>query len=132
MKAKLLTLAILVATQGAFAHEGHDKTPGAVSAPHGGVVEGTKSMYWELANDSNGVRIYPLTHELAPIGLKDLSVTAQAIFPKKSKAEVVKLEPGSDHYVAIVDAKGAHRYTLELSSTYQGKKEKVKFQIEPQ
>ena len=52
--------AAAIFSQMSFAHEGHDKTPGAVSAPHGGVVKGTDHLYLELVNETGGVKIYSL------------------------------------------------------------------------
>lgn len=115
-----------------FAHEGHDKTPGAIAAPHGGAVQGTSSLYWELLSDSSGLKLYPLTHDLTPIEPKSISLSGTASFPKKPKAEPVTFAAQSDHFSAQVNSKGSHRYTLSLSFTYKGKKEKVKFQVEPQ
>ncbi|MBY0472320.1 hypothetical protein K2X30_14230 [bacterium] len=114
-----------------FAHEGHDKTPGSVQAPHGGVVQGTSSLYLELVNDASGIKLYPLTHDLAPIALKDVKITAMAQPPKKAKLPV-KFAEADDHFEAKVDAKGSYRYTLEVSTAYKGKKEKLTFQVEPQ
>ncbi len=114
-----------------YAHEGHDKTPGSVQAPHGGVVQGSSSLYLELVNDASGIKLYPLTHDLAPIALKDVKVTAMAQPPKKAKLPV-KFTEADDHFEAKVDAKGSYRYTLEVSTAYKGKKEKLTFQVEPQ
>ncbi len=115
----------------AAAHEGHDKAPGSVQAPHGGVVQGTSQMYIELVNDASGIKLYPLTHDLVAVATKNVKVAATAQAPKKKK-EPVKLTAVEDHFEGKVDAKGAYRYTLVLETTYQGKKEKVTFQVEPQ
>ncbi len=131
---KTITLLILVMgfSNPTFAHEGHDKTPGVVTAPHGGVVQGSDNLYWELVKESADLKLYPLTHDLAPIPLKEISLTGTATLPKKKKGDAVKFSPMSDHFITQVDAKGAYRYSLDLSFTYKGKKEKVKFQVEPQ
>jgi len=115
-----------------FAHEGHDKTPGSVAAPHGGVIQGTDQLYLELVNESGGIKIYPLTHETIAIPLKEVALQGSASFPKKPKADPVTFTPSDDHFAARVNAKGAYRYTLDLTVSYKGKKEKVKFQVEPQ
>lgn len=136
MKLNFLALMVVIATflvgPYIYAHEGHDKTPGAVAAPHGGVVKGTDSLYWELVNESGGLKLYPLTHDLAPVPLKEIALAGTVTLPKKPKAEPVTFSQDGDAFSAKVDAKGAHRYALDLSVTYKGKKEKVKFQIEPQ
>lgn len=116
----------------ALGHEGHNKAPGSVAAPHGGAIQGTASLYWELVKEAGGLKLYPLTHDLAPIPPNEVTLTALVTFPKKPKAISIKFTVEGDSFVAKVETKGAHRYTLELSSTYTGKKEKVKFQVEPQ
>lgn len=113
------------------AHEGHDHTPGSVNAPHGGVIQGTDSLYWELVTEAGGITLYPLTHELASISVKEISLNGEVTMPKKKKGEPVKFEGASDHFTAKIDSKGAYHYSLGLSFSYKGKKEKVKFQVEP-
>lgn len=136
MKGIFLGLAVTLSLgsfyeSGTYAHEGHDKMPGAVQAPHGGTVKGTSHLYIELVNEASGIKLYPLTHEMASVTLKDVTIAGTAQAPKKKK-EPVKFTNADDHFEAKVDAKGAYRYTLELTTTYKGKKEKVTFQVEPQ
>ena len=129
----VLTATVLSAfTFHAFAHEGHDKTPGAIAAPHGGIIQGTDHLYLELVNDASGLKLYPITHDMTAIPVKEIKLTATAMVPKKSKKEIVILTPEDDHFSGKYDAKGAHRYSLNVSLTYKGKKEKVTFQVEPQ
>lgn len=111
------------------AHEGHNTLPEAVQSPHGGTMQGT-ALYIELVNDSSGIKLYPLTHELTPISLKDVSLIGTVKLPKKKK-QTIKLDSANDHYMAKPEVKGAHRYILELMVNYKGKKEKVTFQVEP-
>lgn len=114
-----------------YAHEGHDKTPGAVAAPHGGVTQGTSQLYLELVKESEGVKIYPLTHDLKPISTKDITLQGSVTFPKNKKQEKVTFTNGDDSFATKIAAKGAYRYALEISVTYKGKKEVVTFQVEP-
>ena len=133
-KMALVLLGAVLSLDGAtfsMAHEGHDKTPGSVQAPHGGVVQGTNSIYLELISDAAGIKLFPLTHALVPIALKDVSLSATSQVPKKSKTPVKFTEVG-DHYEAKVEAKGAYRYALDVATDYKGKKEKLTFQVEPQ
>ena len=134
MKKLVVSLGILILSLPGtvFAHEGHDKTPGVGSAPHGVGIKGTEQLYIELVNETGGIKIYPLTHDLAAVPLKDVSLEATATFPKKPKAEPVVFTQAEDHFLAKVDGKGAYRYSLDLTVTYKGKKEKMKFQVEPQ
>ena len=114
-----------------FAHEGHDKTPGAMAAPHGGLVQGTTSLYLELVSVKNEVKIYPLDHDSKPLPVSDVKLESMMTLPRKTKAEKVSFMPQEDHFAATIDAKGAHRYELNIDVTYKGKKEKVKFNVEP-
>lgn len=115
-----------------FAHEGHNKTPGAIAAPHGGIVQGTNQLYLELVPSTDGVKIYPMDHDAKPVAVSDIKLEGTAAFPKKAKADPVKFAPEGDAFVAKVESKGAHRYTLNLNVEYKGKKEKAKFTVEPQ
>ena len=128
----LLAMMIFGIQQVTYAHEGHDKTPGAVSAPHGGVTQGTNQLYLELVSEAGGVKIYPLTHDLKPIAAKEVTLKASIIFPKQKKVEAIDFTQSNDYFSAKVNAKGAYRYTLDISVLYKGKKETVTFQVEPQ
>lgn len=125
-----LILGLITSWDFVQAHEGHDALPGAIQAPHGGTVKGVTLLYIELVNDSSGIKLYPLTHELSSISLKDISIVAAVQIPKKKK-QTIKLDIVNDHFEAKPRIKGIHRYLLELTVDYKGKKEKVTFQIEP-
>ena len=115
-----------------FSHEGHDETPGAVTAPHDGVIKQTEQLSWELVSEPSGVKLYPLTHDLVSISLKEVSVTGLAKIPRKTKKVNVNFTRKEDHFFAKVEVKEVYRYTLELTFTYKGKKETVRFEVEPQ
>lgn len=132
MKRVVTILMTLFFSVGVIAHEGHDKSPGAVAAPHGGVVQGTKQIYLELVTKSDGVEIFPFDHDMKPILLKDVKLEGAMVLPKKSKSEPVKFSAEGDAFIAKIDSKGAHRYVLDLSVVHGGKKEKIKFNVEPQ
>ena len=131
-KLLILSLMFVALSQVSRAHEGHDKTPGAVSAPHGGVVKGTSQLYLELVVEAGGVKIFPLSHELVALPLKDLSLKGTVKFPKSKTGQLLKFESGADSFSSSIEAKGAYRYTLDLSITYKGKTELLSFQVEPQ
>lgn len=127
-----LILALTAIQTTAFAHEGHDKTPGAIAAPHGGIVQGTSHLYLELVSSSEGVKIYPMDHDAKAVPLSEVKLEGSVTFPKKSKAEAIKFSVEGGAFVAKVAAKGAYRYTLNLNVEHKGKKEKAKFTVEPQ
>lgn len=132
MKGLILSSLLVFLGATAFAHEGHDKTPGAGTAPHGGVIQGTDHMYLELVASGDDVKLYPLDHEMKAIALAQVKVDAKATFPKKAKGEPVKFSVEGDAFAAKIKANGAHRYTLDVSVSHDGKNEKAKFTVEPQ
>lgn len=129
----LTFLAIFLVSLGltTYAHEGHDKTPGAVAAPHGGIMQDLEHIFLELTVESNDLKIYPYDHDLKPIALKDLKLEGSATLPKK-KAQKISFSQSNDAFTAKFDATGASHYALEVVVTHQGKKEKAKFNVEPQ
>lgn len=133
MEKKVIAMLIsLFVASVSVAHEGHDKSPGTMAAPHGGIVQGTSHIYLELVTNSNGVQVYAFDHDMKPVSTKDVKLEGTATLPKKGKGEPVKFSTEGEAFVAKVDAKGAHRYLLDLSVTHGGKKEKIKFNVEPQ
>jgi len=114
------------------AHEGHDHVPGSVKAPHGGSVQVGKNLALELLQDGESIKIYPITHEGKLIALKDVTIkSAQAKTRKMKAAEKISLESLNDFYVAKFDPKSEHRFELLIETSYQGKIDSLKFQIEP-
>lgn len=128
----ILTMMIAFLPLGGFAHEGHDHTPGAVAAPHGGIMHDLEHMYLEFLVDAGGVKLYPYNHELEPLAISEVGIEGSATLPKKTKPEKVTFKPAGSGFSASFDAKGAHRYMLEVTVTYRGKKDKAKFNVEPQ
>lgn len=132
MKLLKLMFSLLLTFNFALAHEGHNKTPGALSAPHGGLIKGTDSFYLEVVTSQNEVKVFPLGHDMKPVSVASLKLDGKMTIPRKNKSEAVKFSPKADYFSASIDAKGAHRYDLELSISKNGKVEKQIFTIEPQ
>lgn len=132
MKRLILSLALTLHLSPANAHEGHDKTPGALAAPHGGVVKGTEHIVLELVTEPEGFKIYPFDHDMKPVALNELKIEGKVSVPRRKQSDVVKLQPETDHFSSKVNAKGAHRYELDLTVSHAGKTEKIKFSVEPQ
>ncbi len=127
----LIAVVVLVLAQGAVAHEGPHDAPGAVTAPHGGLAQQTSRFYLELVSESGGVRIYTLDHDMKTVATAGLKMEGVVTFPKKKKSESIQFTTDGDAFVAKVDAKGAHRYTLKASVTQDGKSESSTFTVEP-
>lgn len=127
----IITALLMTVINFSQAHEGHNKTPGSQSAPHGGQIKGTDHLYLELVSSGTGFKLYPLDHDMKAVPVKDVKVSATMSLPKKSKSEVITLTSEADAFVAVVDAKGAHRYIVNLTLTHEGKTEKIKFNVEP-
>ncbi len=132
MKSIITTLATLVFGFSVMAHEGHNKTPGALSAPHGGQIKGTSQLYLELVSDSAGFKLYTLDHDLKTIPLKDVKIEASSKLPKQKQSDKLALAASETFFETKVDAKGSHRYIVELKITYKGKTESLSFNVEPQ
>lgn len=129
----LVSMFVFVLSGAVTAHEGHDHSPGLVQAPHGGMIQKVANQYYvEVQGKGDSVKVYPLTLEMKPIPLSEISVTATSQAPKK-RNESMKLSPtGGDAFEGTVKTKGLHRYKLELAISHKGKKELLTFQIEPQ
>jgi len=132
MKTLITILATLTIGTAAFAHEGHDKTPGAVTAPHGGQLKGTSQLYVELVSDASGFKLYTVDHELKTIPVKDVKIEGSVKLPKQKQSEKLALNTSESFLETKVDAKGSHRYSVDLKVTYKGKTEGVSFNVEPQ
>lgn len=130
---RILLLTVLIFSFGfANAHEGHDKTPGLQSTRPGGTIKGTDRIYLELVSDKDGAQLYPMDHDKKAIPLSEVKMEAKMTIPRKNKTQNLKLTAQNDHFAAKVDAKGAHRYDLDVSVTHGGNTEKLKFSVEPQ
>ncbi len=123
-------MTLITATVGA--HEGHDKTPGALSAPHGGQLKGTSQIYVELVADPSGFKLYTVDHDLKPISVKDVKIEGSLKMPKQKQAEKINFVQAESFFEAKVNSKGTHRYNVDLKTTYKGKNESVSFTVEPQ
>lgn len=126
---KMLT-SLFLFTLVATAHEGHDHGPGAVQAPKGGVIRSLETVNLELLNEGKKIKIYIYDTDLKAQDAKKYPVSATITFPKK-KAESAQLIEVGDHWETEVNAKNAHRYTLELSIKQGGHDDKVKWVVEP-
>lgn len=129
MKKTFITLAFFALTAVSFAHEGHDKTPGATKSLHGGTVQSGKQLNLEVIVTSNQLTLYPTSHEGKDIAAKDVKIEAVAN-PKKGKAFPVKLEPANGGYTATVDLQGANRLPVTVNVTNQGKTDHFTVQVE--
>lgn len=114
-----------------LAHEGHDKAPGAVTAPNGGSMKGTKSYFAEVVYSNGKVKIFVYDHDIKSLDSNSVKVTATVKFPKNSKQAVLTLSPSGTALEGNVVAKDVHRFTLNLTIAKDGKSEQVSFNIEP-
>lgn len=124
-----IVVALIVAPL-AFSHEGHDHGPGQVEAPKGGVIRSLESVHLELLTKGNTVFIYAYDENMKPDDVKKYPVSATVTLPKK-KAHALALMEKGDHWEAEFDAKGAHRYSIELSIRQAGHEDKVRYTVEP-
>lgn len=114
----------------ALAHEGHDHGPSSAQAPKGGVIRSLETVHLELLTKGKSISLYAYDTDLKPADVTKFPVSATVTLPKK-KPELLKLTPKGDHWAAEFDAKGAHRYALEISISQGGHDDKVKYTVEP-
>jgi len=132
MKSFITALATVIIGLSSLAHEGHDKTPGTIAAPHGGQLKGTSQLYVELVSDPTGFKLYTVDHDLKTIPIKDVKIEGAMKLPKQKQSEKLTLNSSESFLETKVDAKGSHRYTVDLKVTYKGKTEGISFNVEPQ
>lgn len=124
-----MTLGVPVASH---SHEGHDHSPGQVQAPHGGLIQKAADYYVEVRGSSSDVKIYFLKSDLKVMPLAGIKAQASMQLPKKKTKEKIELTPNDDHFSGQLNAKGMHRYQLEVEMWVAGKRELLTFQVEPQ
>jgi hypothetical protein len=116
----------------ALAHEGHNKTPGAIAAPNGGLIKGTKEHYVELVSAQGQIKIYVYTHDLKAVALDQVKLTGEYALPRKGGKLPLNLVAAKDHFEAAIEAKGSHRFEVSLAVDFKGASEKLKFSVETQ
>ncbi|MGZ3804313.1 MAG: hypothetical protein ACXVB4_08900 [Pseudobdellovibrionaceae bacterium] len=124
-----LSLSAFLLIPFAFAHEGHDITPGMLKSLHGGSVLAGKEINLEYTISSNEVKLYPLSHEGKDLPSSQVKVSATAKTPK-GKTEALKLEPKEGVLTTQVDFKDAYRVEVNVKTESNGKKDAFKFQVE--
>ena len=129
MKVFISVLTAFLVSSPVFAHEGHGHE-GMPEAPHGGVIKEGKTLNLELTAQGAEIAIYPLSKDGKALKASDVVLTASAQAPKKSKS-MVSLKLEGDHFKGTVKDAGSYRYELQTEVTYKGKKESIKFQVEP-
>ncbi len=132
MKLLILALTLVCLPVTGFAHEGHDKMPGAMPLDGFDQIQATGDLYLKLKVVGDGVKVSPFTHENKPVPVGELVLDGAVKLPKKAKSEKVVFVAEGDAFAAKIDAKGSHRYALEITVSHAGKKEKVTFNVEPQ
>lgn len=126
---KIIIAITLLSAVGLSAHEGHDATPGALKANHGGVVKAGKDINLEYVVSGAEVKLFPMTHEGKDLAASEvtLKVTAKS---SKGKAETIKPEIKDGSIVAKVDFQNAYRVEMNVEAEVKGKKSTFKFQVE--
>lgn len=127
-KTSILLVALLCSFN-LFAHEGHDQTPGAIKANHGGVVKAGKEINLEYVVSGSEVKLFPMSHDGKDLMTPDVKFNVTAKLPK-GKAEPVKIESIDGAFVAKVDFKTAYRIEVNVEAEVKGKKSVFKFQVE--
>lgn len=128
MKSLCLAFCLCLSTS-VFAHEGHGNVPGAVAAPHNGKILSLPELYLEVVKSDNSLKVYPFTHDLKPIPVSEVKISAKVELPKQKKTSAV-ITTDTDSWTISVDSKEARRFTLFLNAEWKGKKGSTKYTIE--
>ena len=128
-KVLVITLVTFLSVE-LFAHEGHGHGPSQVQAPKGGIIRSLETVHVELIVKGNTLELYAYGLDLKPMQVKAYPATATVTLPRKPAQKVALVDKG-DHWQAEYDAKGAHRYGLELAIRQGGHDDKIKFNVEP-
>ncbi|MBK9323508.1 MAG: hypothetical protein IPM97_11305 [Bdellovibrionaceae bacterium] len=111
----LFMLLLLLVGPTSQAHEGHDHDgPAAIQAPKGGVIKSLKKSFIEVVSKGKNIKIYIYDSEIKPKSTSGFKLSAKAVLPRTKKQEPLVLTAQDTFYEASYDAKGLHRYTLEL------------------
>lgn len=141
----LLTLALFAAaaakTDGALAHDGPHDAPGDVQAPKGGLIRTTEDGHFELLRKRDPqskleqltLYFYDVGDLSKPRPVEGVQIEAKLILPgaDRKKAPSVAFMPQGDHWTATLDAKKAHRYTLDFAVVVGKTSHKLKYTLEP-
>ncbi len=127
---KCLILIASLLIPAAMAHEGHEHGPSAVQAPKGGVMRSLETVHLELVAKGKNLKIYPYALNLQSAAASKFTISLSAALPKK-KAAPLKFDVKGDHWESSFEAKGAHRFTLELTIEQGGHSDKVTWVVEP-
>ena len=129
MNKKIVLVVLLLGSLITLAHEGHDATPGATKANHGGTVKRGKEINLEYVVSGNTVKLFPASHDGKDLPQVDVKLLATAKLPK-GKPESAKLEFKHGSYFMNVDFKSAYRLEVDVVAEVNGKKDNFKFQVE--
>lgn len=108
---------------------GHDHGAPTFQPPKGGVLKSTHMGHFELVKNQNTVNLYVYNEDGKSLPTKDFKLTANLELPRK-KASSIILNDKTTHWETIIDAKGAHRFTLKLLIDDGKEKDNVQFTIE--
>ncbi len=126
---KFIFVSLLVGSVNLLAHEGHDETPGAIKANHGGTVKAGKEINLEYVVSGSEVKLYPVSHGGKDLTPSEVTLVVKAKSPK-GKAESVLTEIKEGAFVAKIDFKNAYRIEMNVDADAKGKKSSFKFQVE--
>lgn len=129
MLIKIILSVALLFSSSSFAHEGHDATPGAIKANHGGTVKAGKEINLEYVVSGSEVKLFPVSHEGKDLTAAEVKLNVTTKLPK-GKAEATKVESKDGAFVAKVDFKTAYRIEMTVDAEVKGKKNAFKFQVE--
>ncbi len=114
-----------------YGHEGHNKTPGALAAQHGGQVKQGKDLIIEATYESGMIKLFTYNHEMEKVAPETLKVIATVKkMPKPGTTSPLDLKEGDGFFEAKMDAKGARRLEVAVEISSGKSSDKLTFNIE--
>ncbi len=127
-----LSVALLISI--AQAHENHDHdAPTTLKAPKGGIIKALDEARIEVIYKGNNIQIFVYDTKMTPTLTSGFKILAKAELPRSGKIEIINLVAKDTRFEGSFDAKGSHRYTLNLAVTTvkTGRTDHLTFTIEP-
>jgi hypothetical protein len=114
----------------AAAHGDHEHGPSSFHPKKGGVVRSLETVHLEFLVKDGRVSVYLYDVKGKSVDVAQYPASAKVTLPKK-KAQAAPLKAMGDHWELEFDAKGAHRYALDLTLLQGGHNDTVKYNVEP-
>lgn len=128
-KLKLFLLIALFKSSIVNAHENHDHGAPTIQAPKGGILKATHNALFELVQSNQLTKIYVYDPKGQSLTTTKFKIQAALEIPRK-KTTKLDLKDLTTHWETVVNASGAHRFTIKLNIDDGKGKDDVQFTVE--